>query len=73
MAQTNDAPERNPLANPAVRHGLGFSGALVLVLVGYFFLEGTMQLLVYGMALLDVIVTPQILKLSVEQQRAAET
>jgi hypothetical protein len=52
----------NPLANPAVRYGIGAAGALAVAVVGYLFLDGTVQLAAYAVAVLDLIVTPQILK-----------
>jgi hypothetical protein len=54
--------QQNPLANPAIRYGFALSGALVMAFVAYSFLNGTIQLAVYGIALVDAIVTPQILK-----------
>ncbi|WP_436910774.1 hypothetical protein [Halosimplex marinum] len=52
----------NPLANPAVRYGIGASGALVIAAVAYTLLDGTAQMAAYAVAVLDLIVTPQILK-----------
>jgi len=56
------------LHNPAVRWGIGLSGGLTVAAVSYFFLSGTVQLVAYGIALLDILVTPQILKKAAEQQ-----
>ncbi|QPV62660.1 hypothetical protein I7X12_18335 [Halosimplex litoreum] len=53
---------QNPLANPAIRYGIGASGALVIAVVAYLFLDGTTQLVAYAVAVLDLLVTPQILK-----------
>ncbi|WP_135363142.1 hypothetical protein [Halosimplex halophilum] len=53
---------QNPLASPAVRYGIGASGALAVAVVAYLFLDGTTQLVAYAVAVLDMIVTPQILK-----------
>jgi hypothetical protein len=52
----------NPFSSPAVRYGIGASGALVVAFVAYAFLDGTVQLVAYLIAALDLIVTPQILK-----------
>ncbi|WP_436928840.1 hypothetical protein [Halosimplex halobium] len=54
--------QQNPLANPAIRYGIGASGALAIAVVAYLFLDGTAQLIAYAVAVLDLVVTPQILK-----------
>lgn len=54
--------QQNPFANPVLRYGIGLSGAVVVAAVGYLYLEGTTQLLAYLIAVLDLLVTPQILK-----------
>ena len=56
------------LHNPAVRWGMGISGGLIVAAVGFLFLEGIPRLVAYGIALLDILVTPQILKKAAEQQ-----
>ena len=56
---------QHPFANPLIRHGIGLSGAVVVALVAYLFLDGTTQLVAYGIAALDLLVTPQILKRAV--------
>jgi hypothetical protein len=56
---------QHPFANPLVRHGIGLSGAVVVALVAYLFLDGTVQLVAYAIAALDLLVTPQILKRAV--------
>lgn len=56
------------LHNPTVRWGIGLSGALVVAAISFRFLSGTVQLVAYGIALLDILVTPQILKMAAEQQ-----
>lgn len=57
--------QQHPFANPAFRHAIGLSGALIMAFVAYSYLEGTIQLAVYGVALVDALVTPQILKRAV--------
>ena len=54
--------DRDMLGNPLVRWGIGLWGAVVVVAVAYFFLSGTAQLVAYGIAALDAVVTPLILK-----------
>ncbi|MDQ2053528.1 MULTISPECIES: hypothetical protein [Halobellus] len=51
-----------PLERPIVRYGMGFSSAAVLTFVAVTFLDGTTQLLVLGLAVLEILVVPQILK-----------
>jgi hypothetical protein len=48
--------------SPLVRYGIGFVSALIPAAIALAFLDGTMQLLVLGIAVLDFVVTPQILK-----------
>jgi len=55
------------LRNPVFRWSIGLSGAVVVAIVAYFFLSGTVQLVAYGIAALDAIVTPQILKRAAEE------
>ncbi|MFC7141859.1 hypothetical protein ACFQMA_18740 [Halosimplex aquaticum] len=52
----------NLLANPLFRYGVGASGAAMVAAVAYLYLEGTTQLVAYAIAVLDIVVTPQILK-----------
>ncbi|WP_459194254.1 hypothetical protein [Halosimplex sp. J119] len=56
----------NLLMNPLFRYGMAASGAAVVAVVAYLYLEGTTQLVAYGVAALDVLVTPQILKHAAE-------
>lgn len=58
----------SPLANPLVRHGVGIGGAVVLVVVATFFLEPPISYVVYGMAVLDAVVTPRILERAIEAE-----
>jgi hypothetical protein len=56
----------SPFERPLVRHGVGFLGAVTIAAVAFFFLEGTIQLVAYGVAVLDAIVTPQVLRISAD-------
>ena len=58
---------RGMLRNPLFRWSIGLSGAVVIAAIAYFLLSGTVQLVAYGIAVLDAIVTPQILKRAAEQ------
>jgi hypothetical protein len=52
----------NPMENPLVRHGIGLGGAVMIALVGVVYLDGTLRLVAFGIAAVDLIVTPQVLK-----------
>ncbi|WP_254761595.1 hypothetical protein [Natrinema marinum] len=54
------------LDNPAVRWGYGLTSGIAVAAVALLFLDGTAQLIALGIALLDVVVTPQILRLAAE-------
>lgn len=56
----------HPFANPIVRHGIGATGAIAIGVISYLFLSGTVQLVAYAIAALDLLVTPQILKRAAE-------
>jgi len=55
------------LRNPLVRWGIGASGAVMIAAVSYFFLTGITQLIAYGMAVMDLVVTPLFLTYAAEQ------
>ena len=50
------------LHDPMFRWGVGLSGAVVVAAVSYFFLTGTVQLVAYGIAAFDGVMTPLVLK-----------
>ena len=54
------------LRNPIFRWGVGLFGAIVVAAVSFLFLTGTAQLVAYGIAMLDAVVTPVILKQAAE-------
>ena len=49
-------------ASPAIRYGISFVNAAVIAIIAFTFLEGTIRWVALGIAVLEVIVTPQILK-----------
>ena len=55
------------LRNPLFRWGIGASGAVLIAAVSYVFLTGLTQLIAYGMAVMDLVVTPLFLKYAAEQ------
>ncbi|WP_313693093.1 hypothetical protein [Halorarum halobium] len=52
----------SPFENPAFRYGIGLSGALILAFVALSYFEGTIRWIILGIAVLDALVTPMILK-----------
>jgi len=54
------------IRNPAVRWGFGLSGGLMIAAVALLFFEGTMQLLMLGVAVFDAAFTPLFLKYAAE-------
>jgi hypothetical protein len=57
----------SPLEKPLVRYGMAASSAAVLAVVAFVFVEGTVRWLVAGMAVLELLVVPQVLKMAAEQ------
>ena len=49
-------------ASPAIRYGISFVNAAVIAIIAFTLLEGTIRWVALGIAVLEVIVTPQILK-----------
>lgn len=52
------------LQNPIVRWGIGLWGGLTIAAVALLFLDGTVQLIALGIAVVDIAVTPLILKVA---------
>jgi hypothetical protein len=50
------------LQNPVVHYGMPVMSAGIVVLVALTLLDGTMQLAALGIAAVEILVTPQILK-----------
>jgi hypothetical protein len=48
--------------SPAIRYDISFVNAAVIALIAFAFLEGTIRWVALGIAALEVVVTPQILK-----------
>ena len=55
----------SPFESQAVRYGLGIINAAIIAVVALALLEGTIRLVVLGIALLEVVLTPQVLKRTV--------
>jgi hypothetical protein len=58
--------QENPFTNPALRYGVGAVGALAIAVLAYSFLDGTTQLVAYGIAVLDFLLVPQFLNYAAE-------
>lgn len=50
------------IENPSVRWSIGLGGAAVIALIALTLLEGTLQLVVLGIAAVDAVTTPWLLK-----------
>jgi hypothetical protein len=48
--------------NPAIRYGISLINATIIAIIAFTFLEGTIRWVALGIAALELIVTPQILK-----------
>jgi hypothetical protein len=64
-----DDEQANPLESSLVRTLIALSGASVAAAVGVLFFDGLLRWLIIGIAVLDVIVTPYILKMAAEQNQ----
>lgn len=62
-----DADE-HPFADKRVRSLVGLSGGIVIAVVAFLYLEGIAQWIGYGIAVLDVVITPYILGKAVEME-----
>ncbi|WP_135852832.1 hypothetical protein [Halorussus salinus] len=60
----------SPFENPALRYGIALVNVAILVGIAFVFLDGTMRWLVLGIAVLDLLVVPRVLKMSAEQNAA---
>jgi hypothetical protein len=52
----------SPFESSAVRYGLSIINAAIIVALAFSLLEGTIRWVALGIAVLEVVVTPQILK-----------
>lgn len=57
----------SPLERPVVRYGMGLSSAVILTIVAFGFLDGTMRWIVLGLAVMEIVFVPQIMKMAVDQ------
>jgi hypothetical protein len=51
-----------PLDNPVFPYAIGIGGAAVMAAVAFLYLDGTIMYAVLAVAVVDALVTPQILK-----------
>jgi hypothetical protein len=52
----------SPFENPALRYGIPLVSATVVAAVAFLLLEGTIRYVALGIAVLEVVVAPQVLK-----------
>jgi len=52
----------SPLDSAAVRYGIALFNAILVAAIAFLFLSGTVRLVALGIAVLEVLVTPQIMK-----------
>ena len=52
--------------SPLVRYGIALPSAAVAVAIGFFIFDGIAQLFAFGIAAMEVLVVPQILKHAAE-------
>ena len=48
--------------SPLVRYGIALPSAAIVVAIGFFVFDGIAQLFAFGLAAMEVLVLPQILK-----------
>lgn len=66
--------DENPFANPNFRMAIGLMGALSIVFVAFFAIDDpTLRWILVGVAAVDAVATPYILKLTVENAEDEET
>jgi len=59
----------NPFENSLFRSMIGLTGGITVAVIAILFFEGTMRLLLLGIAVADTLVTPYILKRAATRQR----
>lgn len=52
----------SPFGSPVVRYGLSVVNAALIALIAVFLLDGLIRWVVFGIAVVEIVVTPQILK-----------
>lgn len=68
MSDSIHSEEYHPFADSRVRTVLGLSGGIMLVVVAFLFIEDTLvRWLLVGVAAVDVVVTPYMLKWFAQQ------
>ncbi|ELZ96679.1 hypothetical protein [Haloferax sulfurifontis] len=55
----------SPFESPALRYGLSIINAAIIAGIAFTLLEGTIRWVALGIAVLEVVITPQILKQAV--------
>lgn len=68
----NESLENHPFADSRVRSLVGLMGGITIAVVAVLFLEGVIMWIALGIAVMDVIITPYLLKMVVEEAREAD-
>jgi hypothetical protein len=56
-----------PFENPRARYAVGLGSAAILVALAFLVLEGTVRWIVLGLAVVEVLIVPQLLKLRADR------
>jgi hypothetical protein len=64
--------QQNPLEDSRIRSAMGLVSATMVVVVAVFLVDGVMRWLLFGIAALDLVMTPYILGLVARQQSDEE-
>ncbi|MFD1686944.1 hypothetical protein [Halobellus litoreus] len=52
----------SPFERPEIRNGMGIGSALIIAFVAFTFFEGTTRWLLLGVAAVELVVVPRVLK-----------
>jgi len=64
--------EQHPFADRRVRSVLGLFSATMVLVVAFLFVDGTVRWVMVGVAAIDLVATPYILGLAMDQQETDE-
>ena len=64
--------EEHPFADRRVRSAMGLFSATIVLVVAFLFVDGVVRWAMVGVAAIDLVATPYILGLAMEQQESDE-